>query len=84
MLTQFQAPSHKLQAVTIWTIQKKIYLCNNSIMFNLNKFDTQKEIWEEPSLVDEVEDTKNYYGMFPKFWYNKKDMHELEKMCKYN
>lgn len=51
-------------------------------MFNLNKFDTQKEIWEEPSLMDEVVDTKNYYGLFPKFWYNKKDMHELEKMCK--
>ena len=55
-------------------------------MFNLNKFDTQKEIWEEPSLIDEVVDTKNYYGLFPKFWCNnsKKDMHELEKMCKYN
>lgn len=53
-------------------------------MFNLNKFDTQKEIWEEPSLIDEVVDTKNYYGLFPKFWYNKKDMHELEKMFKYN
>ena len=56
-------------------------------MFNLNKFDTQKEIWEEPSLVDEVEDTKNYYGLFPRFWYNKpsdKDMEELEKMFKQN
>ena len=56
-------------------------------MFNLNKFNTQKEIWDEPSLVDEVEDTKNYYGMFPKFWYNKpseKTMEELEKMFKEN
>ena len=25
-------------------------------MFNINKYDTQKEIWEEPSLIDEVED----------------------------
>ena len=54
-------------------------------MFDLNKFDTQKQIWEEPSLVDEVEDIKNYYGMFPKFWYNKKEtMGELEKMFKEN
>ena len=58
-------------------------------MFNLNKFDTQKEIWEEQSLVDaeDYEDAKNYYGMFPKFWYNKpskKTMEELEKMFKEN
>ncbi len=38
-------------------------------MFNLNKFDTQKKIWDEPSLIDEVVDTKNYYGLFPFFWY---------------
>jgi len=84
MLTEFQAPSPKLQGATIMWIYKKIYSCHNSLMFNINKYDTQKKIWEEPSLIDEVEDTKNYYGLFPKFWYNKKDMHELEKMCKYN
>lgn len=53
-------------------------------MFNLNTFNTQKEIWDEPSIEDLVEDTKNYYGLFPKFWYNKKDMDELEKMFKEN
>lgn len=56
-------------------------------MFNINKYNTQREIWEEPSLIDEVVDTKNYYGLFPKFWYNKpndKDMEELEKMIKEN
>jgi len=87
MLTEFQAPSFKLQGATIWRILKKFLKCYYSIMFNLNKFDTQKEIWEEPSLVDEVEDTKNYYGMFPKFWYNKpseKTMEELEKMFREN
>lgn len=56
-------------------------------MFNINKYATQKTIWEEPSLIDEVHDTKNYYGLFPKFWYNKptdKHLEELEKMFKYN
>lgn len=56
-------------------------------MFNLNTFNTQKEIWDEPSVEDLVENTKNYYGVFPKFWYNKpteKTMGELEKMFKEN
>tara|TARA_S200002703_G_scaffold134494_1_gene123064 strand:+ start:590 stop:754 length:165 start_codon:yes stop_codon:yes gene_type:complete len=54
-------------------------------MFNLNKFDTQKEIWEEPSIVDEEVTTK-YFNMYPLFWFNqtKKDSRELEKMFKYN
>ena len=55
-------------------------------MFNLNKFNTQKEIWDEPSVEDLVEDTKNYYGVFPKFWHRKIEntMGELEKMFKEN
>ena len=55
-------------------------------MFNLNKFDTQKEIWEEPSLVDEVQDS-NWNGRWIYFnmLYSKKlTMEELEKMFKEN
>jgi len=54
-------------------------------MFNLNKFNTQKEIWDEPSVEDEEIITK-FFNVYPRFWYNysKREAKELEKMFREN
>ena len=61
--------SVKLQGVTIMTMYSNFCLCYNWFMFNLDKYESQKDIWESPSLIDDENDSYNYYGTFPLYWY---------------